>query len=361
MRPYVNNEIPAGQKAILFINIGGYGDFEFKWRAERGKLTDENKSRTTYTAPETPGEDTVTAEVEIKGVSGPRITRTLTVKVIERAFVTATATSAPTSPPVPPTSAAMVTPTLTGTSLSFHRYTVRAEDTLTSIAERFYLDEKQWRKIYEINRETIGQVFFPSDLPPVRAGQILHLPDLPREGLPHDVELGDHLQRIASLYYGDFYQELQNRICEKNKRVIGSDCNRLSPGQVLIIPLLEPLPDRAFLVRPGDTLWDIARAFYNDPSLSSLIYEQEDNKKVIGPDPSQLKAGIILTLPLREPPVAVTNYTVEAEDTFQTIANSCYGSEEKYIDIHLANRDITGYDFSFLQPGQKLKLYGCIQ
>jgi nucleoid-associated protein YgaU len=354
--------MPVGETARLSIDVGGSGNFEFTWSAEGGEITDKNKNVATYKAPETPGEDAVT--VVVTDVGDAPIVRTMIIKVIKKASEAATALSAPILTPIPPTSTATVTPTPPGTSPSFqplHRYTVKPGDTLPLIAKTFYEDQGQWYKIYEINRETLGQPFFESDPPPVRAGQILQMQNLPPEGLLHKVEPGDSLQRISSLYYGDAYRELQTRICEKNRNVIGTDCNRLSPGQLLTIPLLRPLPIRTILTRSGDTLWEISAAFYDDPTLSSLIYEQEDNKTMIGPEPSRLTGGLVLILPLLEPPVSVANYTVEAKDTLQTISDACYGSEEKDKDIYLANRDIIGYDSSLLQPGQKLKLYGCKQ
>jgi nucleoid-associated protein YgaU len=50
-------------------------------------------------------------------------------------------------------------------------YTVRPGDSLSAIAERFYHNGNQWRKIYEANRETIGP-----DPNVIRPGTVLTIP-----------------------------------------------------------------------------------------------------------------------------------------------------------------------------------------
>jgi nucleoid-associated protein YgaU len=228
-----------------------------------------------------------------------------------------------------------------------------------TIAERFYGDRNEWYKIYEINKATLGRAPTLPDIPHVREGQVLHLPDLPSDGIRYTVEPGDLLERITTQYYGDHYDYLQDLIYEKNRTVIGYNRNSLNPGQELIIPLLEPLPDRTLLIRKGDTLWEIARAFYNDPSLGQSIYEY--NRAVIGDDPDRLETGDKLILPPGSPP---KSYTIKPNDTLQTISFHCYGTIGKFADIRLSNRDVIGYDIpgddaSFLHPGQELNLYGC--
>ena len=50
-------------------------------------------------------------------------------------------------------------------------YTVAEGDTLATIATRFYNDEGQWRRIYDANRQTIGEN--PDNL---RVGTVLRIP-----------------------------------------------------------------------------------------------------------------------------------------------------------------------------------------
>jgi nucleoid-associated protein YgaU len=52
-------------------------------------------------------------------------------------------------------------------------YTVASGDTLSAIAQKHYGSQVNWKKIYEANKETIG------DNPSlIRAGQVLTIPDL---------------------------------------------------------------------------------------------------------------------------------------------------------------------------------------
>lgn len=289
-----------------------------------------------------------------------------------------TLTPTPTPTPVPPTlTPTPVTPTSTSTPTptptarpitsqpaSLHRYIVKADDTILTIARLFYGDSTQWQKIHAANKQTLGGDPLFGEPPGIRTGQVLNLPDLPPTFL-HIVEEGDRLERIASLYYGVSYRNLQDLIYEENKKTIGYDPDRINPGQELNIPRLEPLTAREFLVREGDTLEEIARAFYNQPGPGTLlIYEYEPNKKLIGDNPNFLPEGLVLVLPASDPPVPERDYFVKAGDTLQIIANSCFGFEDainKINDISLANRPVIGYDPNFLKPGQKLTLYGCTQ
>ena len=288
---------------------------------------------------------------------------------------TAVPTSTPVAPiatstPVPPTSTptpAPVTPPpatpvpTTPQPVSLHRYIVKADDTILTIAKLFYKDETQWQKIYAANAGVLGGDPLSGKLPVVRTGQTLNLPDVPP--LVYVVEPGDRLERIASLYYGVSFSYLRDLIYERNKKIIGFNPDLINPGQYLDVPLLKPLTPREFLVRAGDTLEEVARAFYDQPALgNSFIYQS--NKEVIGGDPNTLREGLILMLPLSNPSVAERDYRVKAGDTIQVIANACFGSAEtmeKIKDINLANRAVIGNDPNFLEPGQRLILYGCTQ
>jgi nucleoid-associated protein YgaU len=50
-----------------------------------------------------------------------------------------------------------------------------------------------------------------------------------------------------------------------------------------------------YVVRSGDNLSRIARAYYNDPGLWRLIYDA--NRRTIGDDPGRLRVGMRLTIP----------------------------------------------------------------
>ncbi|TMC98723.1 MAG: LysM peptidoglycan-binding domain-containing protein, partial [Chloroflexi bacterium] len=50
-------------------------------------------------------------------------------------------------------------------------YTVQAGDTLSSIAQRAYGDANQWQKIYDANKQVIG-----NDPNQIRPGEVLYIP-----------------------------------------------------------------------------------------------------------------------------------------------------------------------------------------
>ncbi len=54
---------------------------------------------------------------------------------------------------------------------------------------------------------------------------------------------------------------------------------------------------QTYSVQPGDFLSAIAQKFYGDGSEASWRKIYEANKAVIGPDPTQLKVGMVLVIP----------------------------------------------------------------
>lgn len=52
----------------------------------------------------------------------------------------------------------------------------------------------------------------------------------------------------------------------------------------------------SYTIKPGDTLWNLARRYLGDGAKYSKIYEL--NRDVIGTDPSILTAGAVITIPV---------------------------------------------------------------
>lgn len=59
-----------------------------------------------------------------------------------------------------------------------------------------------------------------------------------------------------------------------------------------------PPPPATYTVKPGDTLWGIAKRFLGNGARHGDIYRIPENKKQIGPDPNQIKPGQVLRLPV---------------------------------------------------------------
>lgn len=60
-------------------------------------------------------------------------------------------------------------------------------------------------------------------------------------------------------------------------------------------PVNQPIKPKKHTVVYSDTLWSIAKQYYNDGAKRTTIYEA--NKSVIGKDSTVLKVGMVLTLP----------------------------------------------------------------
>lgn len=101
--------ITTGQKANLSIPVSG-SQSTFEWSAQHGKLSDSSQPAVSYTAPDSPGPDTVTVKVTY---AGGQIIRSITFDVVApptptatetplpAATVTSTSTPEPTAPPPP--------------------------------------------------------------------------------------------------------------------------------------------------------------------------------------------------------------------------------------------------------------------
>jgi nucleoid-associated protein YgaU len=93
-------------------------------------------------------------------------------------------------------------------------YVTQADDNLTTIAEQLYGDGSLWRRIYNANKESIGE---DPDL--IQAGWTLTIPDADEAADTADTyvtKAGDTLTGIAERFYGD--ASLWTRIHEANKR-----------------------------------------------------------------------------------------------------------------------------------------------
>ena len=98
--------IPAGEKSSFTIHATG-SNLKFEWSTQRGTLEDSTQPAVIYTAPNSPGPDTVTVKVTY---SGGEIIRSITFDVVAPTpsptplptdTPTSTATTEPTAPPPP--------------------------------------------------------------------------------------------------------------------------------------------------------------------------------------------------------------------------------------------------------------------
>lgn len=134
----------------------------------------------------------------------------------------------------PPPTAAISLPTT---------HTVKANDTLSGLARKYYGDDSKWPIIYEVNRLSnqhtlmIGQKLTIPSPKEVKAGkQIVRVSARAHKASPgraHRVQQGDTLYELARTYYGDESQ--WKRIYNANPDLF-SQKEAPEPGDILIIP-----------------------------------------------------------------------------------------------------------------------------
>jgi len=112
----------------------------------------------------------------------------------------------------------------------------------------------------------------------------------------YTIKEGDTMSSIAQAWFGD--GKKWDLIAKANPLV---DPTKMQVGQKLNLPAKstereKPKPGtREYVVRPGDTLVDIARAVYGDGARWKAIYDA--NKSAIGADPDHVTVGMKLTIP----------------------------------------------------------------
>lgn len=119
-----------------------------------------------------------------------------------------------------------------------------------------------------------------------------------------------------------------------------------------------------YVVKPGDTLWNIAATVYGNGVYNNRIAAANP-----GINPNNLKAGTKLNIPDKTSVVTETGHTVPATstvnpttqyrvvsgDNLNTISRNLYGTTRMAADLFEANKDLLANPNS-LKPGMVLKL-----
>jgi peptidoglycan endopeptidase LytF len=132
----------------------------------------------------------------------------------------------------------------------------------------------------------------------------------PAGSTPYMIKAGDTLYALAARF-----NTTVTAIIAMNP---GIDPNALRIGQTICIPGSQTPPSAcpagtfSYVVRPGDTLGQIGQRF--NVALSAIIAV---NPKF---DPSNLQVGMVLCIPLPGTCPGGRSYTVQAGDTFYSIA-----------------------------------------
>ena len=120
----------------------------------------------------------------------------------------------------------------------------------------------------------------------------------------YTVKRGDSLWKIAKERLGDGTRYVE--LVALNEAVLDGRPDFLVPGTILRVPVAETAPADAYVVRPGDTLSEIAEDELGDADAYPTIYEASRN--TVQPngehltDPDLILPGWKLTIPGQKPP-----------------------------------------------------------
>lgn len=112
-------------------------------------------------------------------------------------------------------------------------------------------------------------------------------------------------------------------------------------------------PGTTYTTLPGDSLWDLALRFCNNPACYLGIYEANRNV-ILNPDFLPIGKTIIIpsSITYNEPQSART-HVVQQSETLSSIAAHYYNDPQKYIDIYNTNRSFLTSP-NMVHPGQRL-------
>jgi nucleoid-associated protein YgaU len=232
-------------------------------------------------------------------------------------------------------------------------YTVDGGETLGDLALFFYQDLSRWVDVYAANLSVIG--VYPMGMPPIHSGQLIMIPGI-HTPMRYTVEAGDSLETLSKRAYGLGAECRWKTIYDHNSDVIGTDPNRLNPGQQLSIFARKALKSDQLWVLPGESMNDIALGYYLDERMRGWLCQE--NQKLPGGECNHIRPLDTVVLP--ELPPAEQHKVLRGE-TWKQIAEQCYGDGrgDLVLAVQKGNWRIVGYDPLFLREGQKLLLRGC--
>lgn len=194
------------------------------------------------------------------------------------------------------------------------KYTVRAGDTLKTIAKKFYGRSSKWKKIYDANSKLI-----PASKK-LKKGMKLIIP-----ALNYTVKEGDDIKSIAKKYFGA--NSKWKRVYNVNQDVIPTD-RQLKTGMKLILTV--PVVCTVHTVRKGDNLGKISQKYYGKSSKWKKVFQA--NKGSIYSS-YRMKVGSQLHIP------AMT-CTAKKGDSLKALSKKYYGTDSKWRQIYDANTDV---------------------
>lgn len=187
--------------------------------------------------------------------------------------------------------------TAPNTTSSSSTYTVKAGDTLYKIAQKYNTTVDQLKTLNNLSNNNLA------------IGQILNLPSSTRN--TYTVKSGDTLYSIATR---------NHTTVQKLRDLNQLTSDNLSIGQVLVLPTTEvleiPSVGTTYTVQAGDTLYSIAKKYDTTVDQIKNLNQLTSNSLAIG------QILQIPTTTSVEIPTTTRNYTVKPGDTLYSIAKN---------------------------------------
>lgn len=146
-------------------------------------------------------------------------------------------------------------------------YTVQRGDTIRSVAEKVFGNSEDYKKLMELNGLTRPVIF---------AGQILRIPSSDSNNtFSYRVVPGDTLWKLSQRFLG--YGPRYNEIMSEN----GLTNDMIYPGQILKIKIENNNNSKnasPYIVKKGDTLWNIAQNTLGDGNRYAEIMKLNNLK-----------------------------------------------------------------------------------
>ena len=128
-------------------------------------------------------------------------------------------------------------------------------------------------------------------------------PPAPQPATTHTIASGETFSRIAVRLYGDekYWVAIAqaNPLIDPERLRVGQEIRLPSPAEVAgsAAPAASDLPGgrTTYTVKSGDSLSEIAQQFYGNATQWRRIHDA--NRSLIGSDPTDLRAGMKLTIP----------------------------------------------------------------
>lgn len=212
-------------------------------------------------------------------------------------------------------------------------YTVRAGDTLYEIAKRFQVSLSA---LIQANPQI-------TDVNRISPGQVINIPSQRQQpgGRTYTVQRGDTMYQIAQRFGVSL-----DALLRANPQI--SNPNNITPGQVINIPTeAQPPGGQTYTVQRGDTLYSIAQRF--GISLNALLAA---NPQIT--DPSRISPGQVINIPVSgAPPAQQDIVRTTIPYTYDVMRQDLLALRQRYpfIQILSAGTSVMGRDLMLVRLG----------